>query len=141
MSSLTSRLGLIRWALSDKWRNQDLVDNWNAIDAAPGTHICTAATRPTWGANQAGRKILETDTGLEYRWSGSAWVTPAVIWSQTLRVRKVLSGRLTPPSKDWLPSPPERVLLDTGKGYREELTVDRVNHATGAVYVSRRAKS
>jgi hypothetical protein len=56
------------------------------------------------------------------------------------RVRKVLSGRLTPPKDGMIPLPVERVLLDSGKGYREELNVDHVNHATGAVYVSRRGK-
>lgn len=77
------------------------------------------------------------------RWTGFFWTQPTHVpfsRENALRVRKVLSGRLTPPSKDWLPSPPDRVLLDTGKGYREELKVDRVNHATGAVYVSRGAK-
>jgi hypothetical protein len=77
-------------------------------------------------------------------WTGFIWLPPInyqlVPRQPELRVRKVLSGRLTPPDKDWLPSPPTRVLLDTGKGYREELNVDRVNHATGAVYVSRRSK-
>ena len=74
MTSLTSRLGLKRWSLSDKWRNADLVDNWNALDAAPGTHVCTSDARPTtWGTDQTGRRIIETDTGLEFRWDGTGW--------------------------------------------------------------------
>ena len=75
MSSLTSRLGLKKWSLSDRWKNADLVDNWDLLDAAPGTHICTSSTRPsTWGAGHTGRKIIETDTDLEYEWDGSGWV-------------------------------------------------------------------
>lgn len=70
-------------------------------------------------------------------WTGKEWLGRL----KTIRITKVLSGRLTPPEKGWIPLPVDRVLLDTGKGYREELTVDRVNHATGAVFVSRRAKS
>lgn len=76
------------------------------------------------------------------RWDGEGWCFAAKAYAAAYpnRVRKVLSGRLTPPSNDWIPSPPNRVLLESGKGYREELNVDRVNHATGAVYVSRKGK-
>lgn len=74
MSSLSNRLRLIRWASGDKFKNADLVANWNALDAAPGTHICTSASRPSdWTANQAGRFIFETDTRRIYQWTGSAW--------------------------------------------------------------------
>lgn len=73
-------------------------------------------------------------------WTGERWCKPADILCPGVRVRKVLSGRLAPPEKGWIPLPVDRVLLDTGKGYREELKVDCVNHATGAVYVSRRPK-
>jgi hypothetical protein len=74
MTSLTDRLRLIRWTGSDRWRNSDLQDNWAAIDAAPGTLICTSTTRPSdWGSNQTGRRIIETDTRLEYEWDGTGW--------------------------------------------------------------------
>lgn len=72
-------------------------------------------------------------------WTGERWCKPAEFLCTTVRVRKVIA-RITPPTDGMIPLPVERVLLDTGKGYREELNVDRVNHATGAVYVSRRSK-
>jgi hypothetical protein len=74
-------------------------------------------------------------------WNGVEWAFAARSYPLlSPRVRKVLSGRLNPPGSFEIRLPVERVLLDSGKGYREELNVDRVNHATGAVYVSRKAK-
>jgi hypothetical protein len=53
----------------------DFTDAFSVIDGAPGLFICTSGTRPgTWGANQSGRLILETDTTLIWRWTGVAWV-------------------------------------------------------------------
>jgi hypothetical protein len=75
------------------------------------------------------------------RWNGREWSLSVWDGDREARVRKVLSGRLAPPGKDGLQLPLKRVLLDSGKGYREELKVDRVNHATGAVFVSRRSES
>lgn len=70
------------------------------------------------------------------RWNGIGWVFPSGL-SASPRVRKVVSGRLTPPGKDGLPQPLERVLLEVpGKSYREELCILRVNAATGSVYVA-----
>jgi hypothetical protein len=72
------------------------------------------------------------------RWNGSDWVVPAGLSAMaTPRVRRVISGRITPPGKGSIPLPLERVLLDTGKGYREELRIERINAATGSVYVNR----
>lgn len=73
MSTLTPRLQLKRWDGSDPYKRADFNDNWNKIDAAPGAHICTSSSRPTWGAAQAGREIIETDTRRKVMWTGTAW--------------------------------------------------------------------
>lgn len=70
MTSISPRLGLVVPTTVDQFSTADIAANWGKIDAAPGTHICTSSTRPSWGASQAGRKILETNTGLEWRWDG-----------------------------------------------------------------------
>lgn len=68
------RLGLFLPALTDRFKTEDIKGNFDKIDAAPGTHICTSTTRPTgWGAPKAGRKIYETNTGLEWVWNGTDW--------------------------------------------------------------------
>lgn len=75
MTTPSPRLKLKVPAQSDRFSTQDLIDNWNLIDAAPGTHICTSTTRPTtWAAAQAGRGIYETNTKLNWFWTGAAWV-------------------------------------------------------------------
>jgi len=76
MSTLTPRLLLKRPDGADPFLRQDFVDNWNKIDAAPGTHVCTSSTRPTWAAAQAGRTIIETDTYRQMLWTGTAWIEP-----------------------------------------------------------------
>lgn len=69
------RLGLALPDLTDRFSTADLRSNWQKVDAAPGTFICTSTTRPTgWGANQAGRRIIETNTKLEWMWTGTGWV-------------------------------------------------------------------
>ncbi len=73
MSTLTPRLSLKRPDGSDPFLTQDFVDNYNKLDAAPGAHICTAATRPSWGAAQAGRTIFITDWKCLQYWDGTAW--------------------------------------------------------------------
>lgn len=71
------------------------------------------------------------------RWGGS-WMLPAGSYRDT-RVRKVLSGRLTPPFKGSIPLPLENVLLEEpGKSYRTALRILKSNHATGTIYVARR---
>jgi hypothetical protein len=84
MSTLTPRLQLKRNDGSDPFKRQDFTDNWNKIDAAPGVHICTSTSRPTWGASQAGRRILETDTRAEYEWSGTAFLAKGATATYTL---------------------------------------------------------
>jgi microcystin-dependent protein len=97
MPTPSPRLGLALPSQPDDFSTQDLRDNWSKIDAAPGTHICTSTTRPTWGVNQAGRQIFETNTGVTRSWTGAAWTVygfePGDLkWS----------GR-TDPSEGWLP--------------------------------------
>ena len=79
MASYTPRMALKRFDGSDPFARQDFVDNFNKIDAAPGKHICTSTSRPgTWAAAQAGRQIIETDTGRTLTWTGSGWQEPRV---------------------------------------------------------------
>jgi hypothetical protein len=73
MPTPTTHLSLLKPSTTDTFVTQDLADNLGKIDAAPGTFICTSSTRPTWSTNQTGMKIFETDTGLEWWWSGTAW--------------------------------------------------------------------
>ena len=75
-SGSTNHLGLHTWVGSDSFLRTEFNDNWNAIDAAPGVHICTNAGRPTWGAPEVGRLILETDTGFMYIWDGTVFISP-----------------------------------------------------------------
>lgn len=74
MSSVSTFLRLVVPARSDQFSTQDIADNWGKIDSAPGVYICTSTSRPTWTAAQAGRLIIETDTGLEWRWTGTQFV-------------------------------------------------------------------
>lgn len=74
MSSLSPRLGLKLETDADQFHIQDYTDNWNKVEAFPGAFICTSTTRPTtWGAPHTGMRIHETDTGLVWRWTGTAW--------------------------------------------------------------------
>lgn len=82
MSSLTPRLSLKRPDGADPFLRQDFVDNWNKLDAAPGVHICTSSSRPSWGAAHAGREIVETDTLRRLAWTGTAWAEPRVAAGQ-----------------------------------------------------------
>lgn len=72
------------------------------------------------------------------RWGGN-WTFPAGGYPCSPRVRKVLSGRLVPPSKGGIPLPLENVLLEEpGKSYRTALRILKSNLATGTIYVARR---
>lgn len=74
MSTPSPRLDLALPSQSDPFSTTELRTNWEKLDAAPGTHICTSSTRPTWNSAKAGRKIYETDTRLEWLWDGAQWV-------------------------------------------------------------------
>lgn len=68
-------MGLVVQGDADQFDTQHLIDNWTILDAAPGLHVCTSTSHPTtWGANQTGRHIIETNTGLIWRWDGTAFV-------------------------------------------------------------------
>lgn len=75
MSTLTPRLGLKRPDTSDGFVTLDHYNNLTALDAYPGLFICTSGTRPVgWGASHSGMRIWETNTNLEWRWDGAAFV-------------------------------------------------------------------
>lgn len=48
-----------------------MATNLQKLDDVPGYKPCTSGTRPSWGAAQAGMLIVETDTGLIWRWDGT----------------------------------------------------------------------
>jgi len=94
MSTLTPRLQLKRPDGADAFKRQDFVDNWNLLDAAPGLHICTSTSRPTWAAAHAGRTILETDTKREVLWTGTSWQDPLSappVWFLSKAIGQTLS--------------------------------------------------
>lgn len=59
---------------TDPFLTQDFVDNYNKLDTAPGVHICTSSTRPSWSGAQAGRVVWLTDWKCFQSWTGSAWL-------------------------------------------------------------------
>jgi hypothetical protein len=73
MTTPSPKLALALPTVADPFSTADLKANYEKIDAAPGAYICTSTTRPTWAAGQAGRKIIETDTLLEWVWDGDEW--------------------------------------------------------------------
>lgn len=73
MPDYTSRLKLIKPADGEPVEVSQLNANSDALDASPGTFICTSTTRP---ANPfAGQHIYETDTKTELVYDGSKWLT------------------------------------------------------------------
>lgn len=73
MTTPSPKLQLAVPSQSDPFSTSDVAENWDKIDAAPGTYICASSSRPSWTAAQGGRKIYETDTGLEWIWTGTAF--------------------------------------------------------------------
>lgn len=73
MATQTKNLKLVKPTTSDPFSTTDIANNWQKLDDAPGTFVCTSTSRPTLAANQAGRKIYETDTKLDWTWTGTAW--------------------------------------------------------------------
>ncbi len=76
MATSTTKLALRKPATTDNVSVEtDLNANYDKIDAAIGTFVCTSSTRPTT-LNYAGRLIFETDTSrLLVRTSGGQWKT------------------------------------------------------------------
>jgi hypothetical protein len=72
----SARLSLLKPAESDPFVTDDIADNWQKIDDHPGARVCLSTSRPVWTNAQAGMLISETDTGLLWRWTGSAWARP-----------------------------------------------------------------
>lgn len=75
MPTPSTRLGLLVPSTADQFDTDDIANNWETLDDAPGVFICNSTTRPVWGAGQAGRLIFETDTDLLWRWHNpsSSW--------------------------------------------------------------------
>lgn len=76
MSTRTTKLNLVNNTGSDPFSLDDFSTNWNILDSEPGVYVCTSTTRPTWGPNQAGRTIVETDTFRLLVWNGGNWQEP-----------------------------------------------------------------
>lgn len=76
MPTYTPRLGLKRPEPTDEFLTQDFYDNYNLLDTAPGIHICTSSTKPTWGPERAGRAIYMTDHKYIQIWDGTNWQEP-----------------------------------------------------------------
>lgn len=74
MPTPSPRLGLKLPTTADAFSTQDIHDNWDLLDDYPGIFICTSGTRPEWGAAQAGMRIHETNTGLDWRWDGTQFL-------------------------------------------------------------------
>lgn len=93
MSTISQRMGLKIPDGSDPFVRTDFVQNLNTLDKYTGDWICTSTTRPTWGAGQAGMKILETDTRRTMMWTGTTWremlYGPAV-WTGSMRPQVIL---------------------------------------------------
>lgn len=75
MPTTSPRLGLIIPTGADPFDWSDLVENWERIDASPGTIITTVGGMAslTWGAAHTGVFATQTDTGLTYRWNGASF--------------------------------------------------------------------
>lgn len=80
MTVPTTRLGLTKWLSTDAFSETELAQNWDKVDAVPGLVLCQSTSRPTgWGSAHAGMCISETDTGVLWRWNGSAFVRLAPV--------------------------------------------------------------
>lgn len=73
MATFSTVLGLKLNSQSDPFQLQDFISNWQILDAAPGIFICASASRPSWGAGQAGRLIYMTDIKQMSYWDGANW--------------------------------------------------------------------
>lgn len=75
MPTTEPRLGLDKPLTSDDFDTAEIAANLQKIANSPGAFICTSGTRPgSWTGSNEGQFIFETDTGLLWRWNGSAFV-------------------------------------------------------------------
>ena len=84
MSTTSPRMGLKVPDGSDPFLRTDFVQNLGTQDNYPGNWICTSTTRPSWGTQQTGMCITETDTRRTLLWTGTTWremlYGPAIWW-------------------------------------------------------------
>lgn len=73
MATYSTMLNLKLNAPADPFLLSDFVSNFDILDANPGVFICTSASRPSYGAGQAGRIIFMTDLKQLSYWTGSTW--------------------------------------------------------------------
>lgn len=74
MPSPSTRLRIAKPSTEDPFSTTEIASNWQIVDDFPGRFVCTSTTRPqNWGANQNGMSIYETDSDLEWEWTGSTW--------------------------------------------------------------------
>jgi hypothetical protein len=140
MPSPSPKLGLNIFALADTFSTAQYNANWNALDASPGILVCTSTTRPTWGANQTGMRISETDTGLLWTWNGSAFARSHGVGNlgRVTRTSNIsTTAQWTPPSTGTLitaltetvhPPPGNRMLMVVAE-------VPEVQNANGLSYL------
>jgi hypothetical protein len=75
--STTTRLGLEKPEATDEYDIAVYNDNWDKLDLAAGTIICSSSTRPSTGLF-VGLTIFEIDTNRTYYWDGDSWeIKPA----------------------------------------------------------------
>lgn len=77
MATTTTKLGLRKPDTSDLVNVlTDLNANFDILDVNPGTFVGIAAARAALSGSAlwVGRHAIETDTGLEYVYNGTAWV-------------------------------------------------------------------
>jgi hypothetical protein len=106
MPTPSTRLALNIFSTADTFSTAQYDANWSLLDNYPGIYICTSTTRPTWGANQNGMRIHETDTGLSWVWNGSAFSrgSPSGNLGRITRTSNVgTTTTWTPPSFATLP--------------------------------------
>lgn len=75
MPTTDPRLGLQKPLTSDAFDTATLADNFQKIANSPGIFI--ASSLPDWSAAGSGREgqfVVDTSTGLLWRWNGSAFV-------------------------------------------------------------------
>jgi len=73
MPNISPRLGLRKPVATDQFDTDELAENWQTLDDTPGVWLANSTSPPVWGPQHAGMLWSQKDTGLVYRWSGSAF--------------------------------------------------------------------